>query len=233
MPSPTTVAHLLLLLLLLLLSLTTALTCHPSPPRTPLPLSADCHELIDALIASSHFPSHSIPKAWGRDLPSTALTEHLPKLYWIVRNPALFSAPTTCGVQLDVEATEPWAVETFGLLDVGQAAERVVERCLLRREEVGWEGVGGGGRVEVRLVRVDKGWVGGEVEGVERVSGGRGRGRVLMSSGVNVTRIGRGVPWKFWLVGILRSRSYFFVGVERGKASGVVEWPGWKYWRAA
>ncbi|KAG7008602.1 hypothetical protein G7Y79_00005g017430 [Physcia stellaris] len=138
MPTHTTIIHLLLLFSnLFSLPLTTALTCNPTPPSTPLPLSADCLELIDGLIASSRFPSHSIPKAWGRDLPSTALTEHLPKLYWIVRNPALFDAPTTCGVHLDVEATEPWAVETFGLLDVGQAAEAVVERCLLRRELVG------------------------------------------------------------------------------------------------
>ena len=105
----------------------------------------------------------------------------------------LFDTPTTCGVHLDVEASEPWAVETFALLDVGQAAEAVVERCLLRRELVGWEAVGGGRRVQVRLVRVDKGWVGGGggrggFQGVERV--GVVRGRVLMSSGLNFTGYG-------------------------------------------
>lgn len=93
-------------------------------------------------------------------------------------------------MQLDVEASEPWAVETFRLMDVGQAAEGVVEGCLLRREEVGWEGVGAGRKVQVRVVRVDKGWVGGRYGGgLERVGGVRGR--MLVSEGGNVTRLGR------------------------------------------
>ena len=114
-------------------------------------------EFVDALLEVSRLPSHRQPKTWGRELPSnpTALTEHLPKLYWIRYRPP--HGPTTCGVQLDVDPRQPLAVETFGLIDVANAAEGILDLCLSRRGMIGMERLGSGKRVEAKLVRVDNG----------------------------------------------------------------------------
>lgn len=186
MPTLPNPVHVLLLLLFnSILPTALAVTCR-NPAGRPTPLPEDCTELVDALIASSRFPSQCTPKAWARGLPSTALTEHLPKLYWITGRP---HGPTTCGVQLDVDPREPQAVETFGLIDVAYAAKGVLELCLLGRGMVGMERLGQGRMVVAKLVRVDKGGLlgfGGGAGDVQRV--GVVGGTVLWSSGLNLTR---------------------------------------------
>ena len=160
-------------------------------PSGLLPLIYDCIEFVDALLEISGLPSQRVPKTWGRELPSnaTALTEHLPKLYWIRYRP---HGPTTCGVQLDVDPRQPSAVETFGLIDVANAVERIFNSCLSRRGMIGMERLGSGRSVEAKLVRVDNGNLLGKGRGVVHRVGTTRRGQVLWSLEVgNRTEIAR------------------------------------------
>ena len=77
-------------------------------------------------------------KDWGRDLPSTAFTEKLPKLFWLAGRPI----PSTCGIDIDVAPDIPLAVESFDLMAVALAAEKILRICLYGRSQVGNEPLG-------------------------------------------------------------------------------------------
>ncbi|CAF9934630.1 MAG: hypothetical protein HETSPECPRED_009300 [Heterodermia speciosa] len=149
-------------------------------PGGILPIKEDCVEFVDALVEISRLPSQRQPKTWGRELPSNpaALTEHLPKLYWIRYRP---HGPTTCGAQLDVDPRQPLAVETFGLIDVANAAEGILDLCLSRRGMLGMQRLGSGRRVEAKLVRVDNGNFLNKGRGVLQKLGTTRRGGVIWS----------------------------------------------------
>lgn len=129
---------------LILPSLVKAYICHPATTR--LPTEPDCLTLVDGLAyASQLYPA---PKTWGRYVAPSALTETLPKWYWIETPPPI----TTCAIVVDIARPEIWAVETFPLLEVARAAMVVFERCLLARGQVGLEFVEDT-HVYTRLVR--------------------------------------------------------------------------------
>ena len=47
-----------------------------------LPIPAQCRDLANALAYAANLPGGNAPKDWGRQLPNTAHTEKLPKVYW-------------------------------------------------------------------------------------------------------------------------------------------------------
>ncbi|KAI4287569.1 MAG: hypothetical protein L6R35_003174 [Caloplaca aegaea] len=134
----------------LLLHQCTAAVCNP-PRGGILPLLPDCTELVSSILDVAGLPRWTGAKEWGHDLPNTATTVYLPKTYWISG-----AGPRTCAIEIDVDMHFPHATEKFRLVDVGHAAQRVLNVCLIRKGEVGAERVGAERRVEVRLVRVDK-----------------------------------------------------------------------------
>ncbi|KAI4089860.1 MAG: hypothetical protein LQ344_005119 [Seirophora lacunosa] len=186
----------LILLLLLLPTFALAapsLNCYPPPePRGQLPLLEHCQELAYALDTASHLPYSNDPKEWGRGLPSTDFTEHLPKVYWLPGR-----GPLTCALALDAEPGFPDAREVFRIGDVARAATGIVNRCLIARRQVGSEGLGRTGRVLAKLVRTDAPragrwegrWREVEVVGVGKLAWSQGRGNgTLVEVGVMDSR---------------------------------------------
>ena len=143
--------HLFLLLLfpLILPSQGTQTTCFPAPRA--LPNLFHCRELASAIAWLAHRPGEDGLKSWGRRLPTAAETENLPKTYYIVGA----VLPTTCAVQVDVDRTDPLAVDAFWQRDVAASVETVVDRCLLRRRLVGLDYPGEAEHVYVMILRTD------------------------------------------------------------------------------
>ena len=71
-------------------------------------------------------------KVWGRLLPTAFDTQHIPKVFWISGR-----GPTTCAIHVDVDAFNPFAVDSFRLSDVASAAEEVIAQCLVPNRKVG------------------------------------------------------------------------------------------------
>ena len=165
-----------LLLFFSALNLSQAVTCNPPPRSGLLPSQTDCAELVHAILHAAQLPGISLTREWGRDLVNTPTTVHLPKIYWIAG-----AGPKTCGVTIDNDIHAPHAIEKFGLGDLGHAAERIFQFCLVRKNEVGLVRLGAGKKVIVRLVWVDKEnlLIGGSDGGLQEAA--VGNGTVLMS----------------------------------------------------
>lgn len=166
-----------LLLFLSTLKLSQAVMCNPPPRGGALPYQNHCAELIHAILDVARLPGISSTREWGRDLANSPTTVHLPKIYWIAG-----AGPRTCGVTVDNDVHAPHAIERFGLGDLGHAAERIFNFCLVRINEVGSNRLGEGRKVVLRLVRVDKEnlVIGGSNGGLQEAE--VGNGTVLMSS---------------------------------------------------
>lgn len=100
--------------------------------RGPLPTIKDCNDIAEAVNYLSRLPGENYKKAWGRWLPTTPDTEKLPKVFWISGR-----GPTTCAINVDVDAYDTLAVDDFRVSDVASAAEEVIAECLLPRRKVG------------------------------------------------------------------------------------------------
>lgn len=163
------------LLTLDLFLLTNGYTCLQS--TTPLPPFRDCRIIIAGLEWVSAQPLERNPRDWGRAIPSTKTTEPLPRYFMIQgRKP-----PNECAVQLDVDPIDYYAVDTFSLAAVAQAARVVYWGCLVGKGMVGLEYPNlNQKRVWAKLIRLD--WVNlREVVGERRrVLGGVGGGNLSM-----------------------------------------------------
>ena len=124
------------------------LRCIPSPGA--LPTLPDCRDLTDAIAYVSHLPGENVLKTWGRRLPETPETMHLPKVFWLGGQ-----GPTTCAVHVDVNAEDYLAVDEFRLRSVGVAAEEIVARCLLGLRQIGVSYPASSQRVYAQIVRAD------------------------------------------------------------------------------
>lgn len=156
-------------------------------PPGALPIVRHCQDLTDAIAYLSRLPEENNLKTWGRRLPSTANSQKVPKIYWIVGR-----GPTTCAVHVDVNADDTFAVDTFRVKAVGLATERVVSRCLVGQRKIGLEYPSGGQHVYAKVVRTDSPFFLdflGDAN-VERVPLLSGRG-VLKSATISLTG-GRG-----------------------------------------
>lgn len=98
--------------------------------------------------------------------------------------------PNVCAVEIDVEAVDYYAVETFSLADVVEAVKMVYWGCLIARGMLGKEFPNGEQRrVWAKLVRWDLPVGAGEGK---RVSGG-GNGSLLVLDGLGFGRDGGGM----------------------------------------
>lgn len=140
-----------LVFLSLLTSLSSAWVCYP-PPQL-LPVSSDCVALLEALTTLSHDPLENRVKRWSRHLASAALTEKLPKYFYLVDSQQPRS--TTCAITVDAAGADFFAVGTFRLADVVEAGRAVYAECLARRGQLGLEFPSEEGHVYAKIVRVD------------------------------------------------------------------------------
>ena len=140
-------------------------TLSTDPPWGPLPVPAHCQILVNGLAYASTLPDGRTYKDWGRDVPNTATTVKLPKVFWLSRR-----GPSTCALDLDVIPDDLSAAENFTLRDVATAAERMLSICLYGRSQVGSELLGDNKRVMAKLVRADvpriREWNQGDMERV-------------------------------------------------------------------
>lgn len=173
--NPRTIYASLILAITLLSTPITAVSMICYSPTSLLPLTSDCDALMRALVFISHLPSESSPKTWGRRLHDTASTQSLPKiLYYHEEHTPGFS---TCAVEVDVNPTDVWAVETFTLARVAFAAESIVHKCLDDNRLVGLATLGQTGKVQARIFRTNRPLVGsrgGDRVGVSLPVGGKG-----------------------------------------------------------
>ncbi|KAL8817958.1 MAG: hypothetical protein Q9191_008043 [Dirinaria sp. TL-2023a] len=119
--------------------------------RSALPVLFHCRDLTNAIAWLAHQPGENDLKSWGRHLPTTARTQSLPKLYYIVG--AVLR--TTCAVQVDVDQTDALAVDSFRQSDVAVSASNVVDRCLVRQQLLGSDFPGEAAHVYVMILRID------------------------------------------------------------------------------
>lgn len=119
--------------------------------RSALPIISHCEDLINALAWLSRLPGENDVRAWGRRLPTTAETQNIPKVYFI-DDPAI---STTCAVEVDVDRTDSFAVDSFRLSDVAAASARVVDECLVRQRLIGLDYPSEAGHVYVKIKRTD------------------------------------------------------------------------------
>ncbi|KAI4178906.1 MAG: hypothetical protein L6R41_008148 [Letrouitia leprolyta] len=178
-----------LLSILSLLPAASPLDCYPRPARTLLPLTEDCQELAFALRTAAKDPIQNTAKEWGRGLPSTDLTEYLPKLYWL---PHL--GTRKCAITVDADPLFPDAKEVFRLSDIAYGATRLVNVCLIGRREIGRALLGSEGRVvaklgrgdesELRRLAIGRGGEGGQVRSLGIIAG---VGELMSMDGYNET----------------------------------------------
>ena len=100
--------------------------------RGLLPTIRDCRDIAEAVSWLSQQPHENELKAWGRGLPETSDTQQIPKVFWLSGR-----GPTTCAIHVDVDAFNPFAVESFRLSDVASAAEEVIAQCLIPKRKTG------------------------------------------------------------------------------------------------
>ena len=167
-----------------------SMICYPTP--TKLPRFRDCEDLLNAITYVSSLPSESQPRTWGRRLPDTDTTNSLPKLYYFndERTPGF----STCAVEVDVDPTYFWAVETFTLARVGVAAEHIVDKCLENNRLVGLATLGDGGKVQARVFRTDRPRLDGV--GVGLLNGRRGQLWMVEGEVARRLLVGQGLPLK-------------------------------------
>ena len=118
--------------------------------RRALPIISHCQDLVDGIFYLSHMPGEDNLREWGWRLPTSVNTEHLPKIYWIVDR-----GPTTCAVHVDVSPVNHFSVDSFRQSDVGMAAARVVDNCLMRQRLLGLDYPHGSHHVYAMVVRTD------------------------------------------------------------------------------
>lgn len=116
-----------------------------------LPVLFHCRDLANAIAWLARRPGENDLKTWGRHLPTTAQTQNLPKLYYIVG--AVLR--TTCAVEVDVDQTDSLAVESSRQSDVAASAANVVDRCLLRHRLIGLDFPGEAAHVYAMIERTD------------------------------------------------------------------------------
>ena len=131
----------------LLLPMIVAYSC-TTPQHLPPPLR-DCYALLDALEILSLRPPFNSSMLWSRSAKDSNTSQQLPKSYQLRTIP-----PNTCGLYLDAIPSDLDAEDQFGLVNVINIAEILVERCLLNRK-VGWGLPGMKQNINVSLVRVD------------------------------------------------------------------------------
>lgn len=102
------------------------------------------------MIFASFKPDLVEPKTYGRGLQPSAVTENLPKTYWLPDQ-----GPYSCALDLDVNPRYPDARETFPFRDLGLAARSIVVGCLERRRWLGNETLGRTGHVVASIVQVN------------------------------------------------------------------------------
>ena len=119
--------------------------------RRLLPTVSDCTDIAEAVSGLARLPGENVMKVWGRGLPSTHDTQHVPKVFWLPGR-----GPTSCAIHVDVDEYSPFAADSFRLSDVASAAEEVIAQCLVPKRKVGLAyplGVDGHVYVRVRTFR--------------------------------------------------------------------------------
>ncbi len=144
------ISQLPVLILLLVLSPRSSLAWICFPPPHLLPPMRDCLTLIAGIDYLSNMPREQIRKRWGRHFTSTAMTERLPKWYWIDNR----GEPNACGIVVDVDDRYIAAVDTFRLEDVARAATEVYAQCLLQRGQIGLDFPSEGGHAFAKVMRL-------------------------------------------------------------------------------
>ncbi|KAI4174878.1 MAG: hypothetical protein LQ346_008163 [Caloplaca aetnensis] len=139
-----------ILLSLLVLSPLSSLAWICFPPPHLLPPTRDCLTLIAGIDYLSNLPRERIPKRWARHFTSTAMTERLPKWYWIDNK----QEPNACGIVVDVDDRDTAAVDTFRLEDVARAATEVYAQCLMQRGQIGLDFPSEGGHAFAKVMRL-------------------------------------------------------------------------------
>lgn len=111
-----------------LYSTSSALECYTGS----LPNLPDCQILIAALYQLSHMPGQNEPKEYGRTMQSDIYSEKIPKVYYL-------SGPENynCALFVDVQITDYYAVDTFRLEDLANAASAVFTVCLVTQARLG------------------------------------------------------------------------------------------------
>lgn len=140
----------LLFLLLLVVNLPSSLEVECFHARSALPILSHCQDITDAIAYLSRMPGENDLRAWGRRLPTSQYTEKLPKVYWLSGR-----GPTTCAVQVDVNPTNYFAVDSFRQSNVSVCAARVVDQCLARQRRIGLDYPTQKEYVYVKIVRSD------------------------------------------------------------------------------
>ena len=104
-----------------------AVECWTTSER--MPLSDDCHDLVNRLALAARDPEKNILKTWGFMLEDSRRTAKLPKRYLLHyprRHPK-----NHCAIKLDAILEDPTATDHFRLGDVVWAAHRVLSTCLV------------------------------------------------------------------------------------------------------
>ena len=97
-----------------------------------LPGLPDCQILISALYQLSDMPGQNEPKEYGRTMDTGIYSEKIPKLIHL-HGPEDYD----CGILVDVDAADYYAVDTFRVQDIADAANAIYGYCLVRRGELG------------------------------------------------------------------------------------------------
>ncbi|KAL8901924.1 MAG: hypothetical protein Q9207_004965 [Kuettlingeria erythrocarpa] len=139
-----------ILLFLLLLSPLSSLAWICFPPPHLLPPTRDCLTRIAGIDYLSNMPREQIRKRWGRHFASTAMTERLPKWYWIDNR----GEPNACAIVVDVDDRYATVVDIFRLEDVARAATEVYAQCLLQRGQIGLDFPSEEGRAFAKVMRL-------------------------------------------------------------------------------
>ncbi|KAL8950605.1 MAG: hypothetical protein Q9222_003360 [Ikaeria aurantiellina] len=98
----------------------------------------------------STLPADRDIKQWGRHLATSAITEKLPRLYYIVDEA---DPPATCSIVVD-SGDDPNEVDSFSLADVVHAIKIVYSQCLVEKGQVGLE-FPGEGHIFAQIKRLD------------------------------------------------------------------------------
>ena len=97
-----------------------------------LPNFFDCEALIGALFQLSRMPGQDEPKEYGRTMDSDIFSEKIPKLIHLY-GPEEYN----CGILLDVDDADYYAVDTFRIADVAAVANTIFAYCLVARAKLG------------------------------------------------------------------------------------------------
>ena len=104
-----------------------AVECWTTSER--MPLSDDCHDLVNRLALAARDPEKNLLKTWGFMLEDGRRTAKLPKRY-LLHYPARHPK-NHCAIKLDAIIEDPTATDHFRLGDAVWAAHRVLSTCLV------------------------------------------------------------------------------------------------------